>query len=148
MRKGRKLVQATKITIDGINFDSRLEGYMYGLLKSSGLAFEYEGQSFEVLKPFYFSKDFYQVYRKEYNNRGNKKVLGIKYTPDFIVKHKDMVFVIETKGRPNELFPMRMKLFKSYLVENKLNWSIYIPTNQLQCVETIKLIQNEIKAKK
>ena len=34
-------------------------------------------------------------------NRGNKKILTIKYTPDFIGKG----FIIETKGRANESFP-------------------------------------------
>ena len=37
-----------------------------------------------------------------------KKYLTIKYTPDFIGKD----FIIETKGRANESFPLRWKLFK------------------------------------
>ena len=37
-----------------------------------------------------------------------KKYLPIKYTPDFIGDN----FIIETKGRANESFPMRWKLFK------------------------------------
>ena len=35
-----------------------------------------------------------------------KKILNIKYTPDFIGKD----FIIETKGRANESFPLRWKL--------------------------------------
>ena len=44
-------------------------------------------------------------------NRGNKKVLGIKYTPDF--EGKD--FIIECKGRPNDTFPLRWKMFKKHV---------------------------------
>jgi hypothetical protein len=41
-----------------------------------------------------------------------KKVLNIKYTPDFIGED----FIIETKGRANESFPLRWKMFK-YLMQ-------------------------------
>jgi hypothetical protein len=41
----------------------------------------------------------------------NKKILNIKYTPDFIGKG----FIIETKGRANESFPLRWKMFKRYV---------------------------------
>ena len=44
-------------------------------------------------------------------NRGEKIILPIKYTPDFIGKG----FIIETKGRANESFPMRWKMFKKYI---------------------------------
>ena len=40
-----------------------------------------------------------------------KKYLPIKYTPDFIGED----FIIETKGRANESFPIRWKLFKRLL---------------------------------
>ena len=46
----------------------------------------------------------------EFKNRGNKKILGIKYTPDFI----SYDYIIECKGRPNESFPIRWKIFKKY----------------------------------
>jgi hypothetical protein len=78
----------------------------------------------------------------EYKNRGNKKILNIKYTPDFIGKD----FIIETKGRANESFPIRWKLFKRKLIENNfvtqspINWTLYKPQNQKECDETIRLI--------
>ena len=78
----------------------------------------------------------------EYRNRGNKKILNIKYTPDFIGKD----FIIETKGRANESFPIRWKLFKSLLVkynmitQKPIEWTLYKPQNQKECDETIGLI--------
>jgi hypothetical protein len=78
----------------------------------------------------------------EYKNRGNKKILNIKYTPDFVGKD----FIIETKGRANESFPIRWKLFKSLLVkyntitQKQINWTLYKPQNQKECDETIELI--------
>ena len=64
----------------------------------------------------------------DYKDRGNKKILPIKYTPDFIGKG----FIIETKGRANEAFPMRWKLFKHY-AEHNLNSILYKPQNQKEC---------------
>ena len=75
----------------------------------------------------------------EYKNRGNKKILPVKYTPDFVGKN----FIIECKGRANESFPMRWKMFKKYVKENLPHVTLYKPQNQKDCDETIKLIQNE-----
>ena len=44
-------------------------------------------------------------------NRGQKKILNIKYTPDFVSDS----FIIECKGRANESFPLRWKMFKKYV---------------------------------
>ena len=44
-------------------------------------------------------------------NRGQKKIQSIKYTPDFVSSS----FIIECKGRANESFPMRWKMFKKYV---------------------------------
>ncbi|MDH3879866.1 MAG: DUF1064 domain-containing protein, partial [Desulfobacterales bacterium] len=106
---------------------------------------KYEGQTFELIPSFEF--DLESIERQsngkgEYKNRGNKKILNIKYTPDFIGKD----FIIETKGRANESFPIRWKLFKRKLIENNfitqspINWTLYKPQNQKECDETIRLI--------
>ena len=44
----------------------------------------------------------------EFKNRGEKKILNIKYTPDFVSPS----FIIECKGRANESFPIRWKCLK------------------------------------
>ena len=77
----------------------------------------------------------------DYTNRGEKKVQGIKYTPDF----SSYDYIIETKGRANERFPMVWKLFKRWLTNNKDKRSIYKPSNQLTCNETIRVILEKRK---
>ena len=47
--------------------------------------------------------------KETYKDRGCKKILPIKYKPDFVGRD----FVIECKGRANESFPLRWKLFKA-----------------------------------
>ena len=74
----------------------------------------------------------------EFKERGNKKILPIKYTPDFVCP--DYSFIIECKGRANESFPLRWKLFKKHLVNNKLYPRIFKPQNQKECDKTVELI--------
>ena len=50
---------------------------------------------------FHFENEVYERQangKGDYKNRGCKRILPIKYTPDFIGEE----FIIETKGRANE----------------------------------------------
>lgn len=141
MKRTRKKgpVVAKKVIYNGITFASGLEKYMYKALKDAKLDFQYEGESFELLPSFQFNSECYERQsngKGDFINRGNKKVLNIKYTPDFIGKD----FIIETKGRANDSFPLRWKMFK-YLM-NLMNdkRTLYKPQNQKECDETVRLI--------
>ena len=132
-------VQSKKITYDGIKFASGLESYMYMALKKAKIKAKYEGQTFELVSAFDFELESIERQsngKGEYKNRGSKKILNIKYTPDFIGND----FIIETKGRANESFPLRWKLFKKLLTEQKSKVTLYKPQNQKECDETISLI--------
>ena len=89
---------------------------------------------------FYASKNK-GVIKGDYKNRGCKRILPIKYTPDFIGDD----FIIETKGRANESFPMRWKLFKRLVMTQFPNVTLYKPQNQKECDETVKLILSKRK---
>ena len=55
-------------------------------------------------------------------------------------------FIIECKGRANESFPLRWKMFKKYVQEHLPNVTLYKPQNQKECDETVKLIiANSVK---
>ena len=141
-RKPRKRgpVQAKKITYDGIKFASGLERYMYMVLKKNKIKADYEGRTFVLIDKFDFPNESYERQansKGEFKNRGSKRILPIKYTPDFIGED----FIIETKGRANESFPMRWKLFKKYIAENKLEpFTLYKPQNQKECDMVVELI--------
>ena len=140
--KKRGPVQAKKISYDGIKFASGLERYTYIALKKNKLFEGYENETFELITSFQFPNTSYEKQangKGEYKNRGNKAIQSVKYTPDFIGKD----FIIECKGRANESFPMRWKMFKKYVKENLPHVTLYKPQNQKDCDETIKLIQNE-----
>ena len=137
-------VVAKKISYDGHNFASGLERYMYIALKKAKIKAKYEGETFVLINGFHFENESYERQangKGEYVNRGSKRILPIKYTPDFIGKD----FIIETKGRPNESFPIRWKLFKRLVTEQFPEYTLYKPQNQKECDRTIELILSKQK---
>ena len=138
-------VRAKKVSFDGINFASGLEKYMYTALKKAKIQAVYEGATFELQEGFVFNVDSYERQgngKGDMINRGQKKILNIKYTPDFVSDS----FIIECKGRANESFPLRWKMFKKYVKTRLQHVTLYKPQNQKECDTVIELIiKNKIK---
>jgi hypothetical protein len=138
-RKKRGPVRAKKVTFDGITFASGLEKYMYIALKKANIKAKYEGFTYTLQEGFEFKNKSYERQsngKGEMVNRGSKKILPIKYTPDFISDS----FIIECKGRANESFPLRWKMFKNYINKHMKHVTLYKPQNQKECDEVINLI--------
>jgi len=140
-------VRSKKVTFDGIKFASGLEKYMYMVLKKAKIKAKYEGKTYTVQEGFMFNNESYERQsngKGDLVNRGCKKILPIRYTPDFVSDS----FIIECKGRANESFPMRWKLFKKYVNDNLKHVTLYKPQNQKECDKVIELIKvNERKFK-
>ena len=142
--KQRGPVRAKKVIYDGITFASGLEKYMHRALKKAKIKAEYEGETFTLINGFNFEIDSYERQsngKGEFKNRGDKKILPIKYTPDFVNEN----FIIECKGRANESFPMRWKLFKRMINISRPYVTLYKPQNQKECDQVIELIIKNIK---
>ena len=139
-RKKRGPVVSKKVTCDGITFASGLERHMYRALKKAKLKARYEGETYIVQEGFEFKTTSYERQsngKGEFKDRGNKKILPIKYTPDFVSDS----FIIECKGRANESFPLRWKMFKKYVNDNLKHVTLYKPQNQKECDKVIELIK-------
>ena len=140
-RKGRKHVQSKKATADGITFASGLELYMYRALKKEKLFHKYEGETFLLIEGFDFTNPSYERQNNgkgEFRNRNASKIRKITYTPDFTGPD----YIIETKGRANESFPIRYKLFKRLLMNSGDKRALYKPQTQKECDEVVELIKN------
>ena len=140
-KRKRGPVRAKKVTYDGIQFASGLERYMYQTLKKAKIQADYEGCTFILQEGFMFDNKSYERQsngKGEMLNRGCKKILPIKYTPDFVGSN----FIIECKGRANESFPIRWKMFKKYVNHKMKHVTLYKPQNQKECDEVINLIKN------
>ena len=143
-KKKRGPVRAKKVTFDGIKFASGLEKYMYVALKKAKIKAKYEGQTYIVQEGFEFKNKSYERQsngKGDFHNRGCKKILPIKYTPDFVTSS----FIIECKGRANESFPIRWKMFKKYVKDNLKHVTLYKPQNQKECDKVVELILNKNK---
>jgi hypothetical protein len=140
-------VQSKKVVVDGITFASGLEKYMYLALKKAGIKFEYEPRTYQLMDAFQFESSAIERQsngKGEYKDRGNKKILGIKYTPDF----EGEGWTCETKGRANESFPLRYKLFKNWIQNNDPGRLLLKPQRHSECDETVQLILNKQKLTK
>lgn len=141
--KKRGAINSKKKVIDGITFASSLEAYCYSKLKESGLAFTYEGKTFELLGSAHYDGVYMKSVPKKKNmvSYEGKKIHPLKYTPDFFSpQHK---FIIETKGYvPSQhTFPVRWKLFLHYLNENGMgDYKLFLPRNQTQVNEVIEIL--------
>ena len=132
-------VTSKVVSYDGITFKSGLEKYMYKALKDANIPCEYEKHTFELLPSFTFKHDCIERQansKGDFINRGNKKVLNLKYTPDFIGDG----FIIETKGRANDAFPLRWKMFKYLMTLMCDKRVLYKPQSQKDCDITVELI--------
>ena len=136
-------VRSKKVTFDGVNFASGLEKYMYQALKKAKIHAIYEGATFVLQEDFLFDVDSYERQangKGDMVNRGQKKIQNIKYTPDFVSDS----FIIECKGRANESFPIRWKMFKKYVKEHLKYVTLYKPQNQKECDQVIELITKKL----
>ena len=143
-RKKRGPVVAKKVMYNGITFASGLEKYMYIALCKAKIKAKYEGETYTVFEGFEFDNDSFEKQsngKGEFVNRGCKKILPVRYTPDFIADD----FIIECKGRANESFPLRWKMFKKYVKDNLPNVTLYKPQNQKDCDKVVELIINKRK---
>lgn len=146
-RKGKPMVKTKKkknLSFAGVTYKSSLELSMGVLLTEAGINFEYEPKRLELVEGFDFP---FKSFERQSNgkgdmvNRGEKKLIGITYTPDFVGED----FIIETKGYANESFPLRYKLFKKWLADQAYDpnkFAIYKPQKVSECEQVIKLIQN------
>ena len=119
---------------------------MYLALKKAKIKAEYEGKTYVLQESFVFNNKSYEKQsngKGEFTNRGEKKILNIKYTPDFV----NPSFIIECKGRANESFPLRWKMFKNYVKKHLKRVILYKPQNQKDCDEVVRLILTKNKIK-
>ena len=134
-KTGKKTIQSKKGWYDGIKFASQLEIYMYKQLQANDVEFGYETERFDIIDGFHSDNvSFERTATKDFINRGEKKIRGIYYTPDFVSDK----FIIETKGRANESFPVRWKLFKRLLHLNNDMRVIYKPQSKADCDVAVK----------
>tara|TARA_R100001129_G_scaffold120811_1_gene83792 strand:+ start:277 stop:726 length:450 start_codon:yes stop_codon:yes gene_type:complete len=145
MKKKQRRKRSRKKTLG--RYKSAIEKYCADKLKESGLAFDYEEETFVLSEKFRFPNKYFKMTakKKDMSDRSNSIQHPITYTPDFMGKGNN--WVIETKGYlpSHHDFPMRWKLFLNYIVDNNLNHIVFLAKNSKQVDQAIEEIKKSIK---
>lgn len=140
--KGKKKVNARQTVVGGIKFASELEAEMYKLLVSNGIEFTYEGNQYETFKELKLEFECWErATKKSKAMIDRRKVTNVKYTPDFIGKNEE--FFIEVKGRANESFSIRWKLFKKSLIDSGKTPLLFKPMNLADCKQVVEILKSK-----
>ena len=146
-RKSKGRVRNVQITkIDGIEFRSRLEAFTYVELKKEGIKFDYEKEKFILMDKFKYEGVSIEKRKKKGKLVFDQALTGIRsttYLPDF-TNLKDG-WIIEVKGMKTDVFNLKWKLFKQYLVKNNLNYELYMPGSKKQILQCIDMIKEKLK---
>ena len=161
MSKNKKIRNATVAKTKGITFKSQTEKMVYKTLLENKITPEYEKYTFVLwegfapVTPFYDQETDKQQEKRnltEDSNRKtpkqlvlkNEKVIGIRYTPDFHFKVKDVDIWIEVKGIENDVFYIKKKLFRKFLDDRfekegkrSMFFEVYTKRQLLQALEII-----------
>ena len=148
--ENKKIKNASPIDKDGIHFKSKLEYRFYNLLKEEGYNPGYEKDTFIIQPGFYPTLPCYDVH---YNHKikarefglSSSKVRPITYTPDFTLSIGDILFVMEIKGKENDVFPVKKKIFRKWMEDYYHSTGqkiVYFEIfNKKQMLESIRIIK-------
>lgn len=144
----KKIKNTNKKVFNGIHFKSQLEVMVYKTLLQEGFNVQYEAQPYILWKGFKPTLPFFDQNKKtRLLELKNTKIIDIKYTPDFSFIYKDKLIFIEAKGKENDVFYIKKKLFRAYLEDKYCNkelkqfpmyFEIYTKKQLLQAIEIIK----------
>lgn len=146
--ENKKIKNATKVQYNNILFNSKIELMVYKTLVEKGFSPEYEPQKFTVFEGYKPTVPFYTINKNTKElSLNNVKQIAITYTPDFILRYKEWIIIIEVKGKMNDVYPYKRKMFRKFLEENTkgniLFFEVYTKKNVLQMIEIIKNYESE-----
>lgn len=115
----KKVRNATKIEVDGIKFDSKLEAYFYGLLKQLDIPFTMKEK----------------IVLQEKFKYGSESIREIYMLPDFKILGLGYPIYVDTKGFQTNDNKIKVKMLKKKLFDRYENSEIHLPKNQKECNE-------------
>lgn len=120
-QENKKIRNATPLEYGGIQFKSVLEARVYKLFKENNFDITYEPTSFVLWEGYKPTIPFFDKNKKTRQLEMNdKKIIDIRYTPDFVVKYESVIAFIEAKGMENDVFYIKKKLFRKLLEDREV----------------------------
>lgn len=142
MGENKKVKNATPTIYNNIKFKSIIEVMVYKTLLQYGFNPVYEPIKYILWEGFRPTVPFYT--RSKGKNKLNlTKLINITWTPDLYLEYEGMKIIIEVKGKSNDVFPYKLKLFRklieSFVDRDKyLIFEIFTKKQLLEAIEIIK----------
>lgn len=145
----KKIRGARTIEYKDVKFKSLLECSCYKKLESSGLDFSYESEKITLwkgIKPQNIS--IYSPKKIKLGKYGrdlelqSRALLDITYTPDFVVTKNNYKIYFDVKGKENDTYPIKKKMFLKILEERNdgKQYLFFEPHNIRQMLQAINII--------
>ena len=132
-------INKTKVVVDGIQFQSTLESYMYKLLKDAKVDNLYEQKAFPLFEKSEYPVECWERFSKRSKQMTDRRgVSKAVFTPDFCDPHEN--WIIEVKGRALGDFNLRWKIFKDRMMERKDPPILFKPTNKEDCQQVLEIL--------
>lgn len=151
MSENKKIKGARTVLYKGITFKSDLEYRCYKKLEGTDLNFSYESEKitlWEGVKPsnvliYYPNKIRAGVYEPNLSLQP-KSLIKITYTPDFIIKKGKYKIYFDVKGKENDVYPIKRKMFLKYLNSKNdgIKYMFFEPHNIKQMIQAIDIINS------
>ena len=137
-----KIKNATPTKFNNIEFKSKLEASVYKTLLVAGFKPNYEKLKFTIWEGFKPSVPFYTKNKQTRElDSEMSKIRDITYTPDFTFTYKGYLIIIEVKGKENDIYPVKRKLFRGWLELNcpkSLYFEVFTKKNTQSAIDIIK----------
>ena len=141
---GKAWTNAKKIEKFGLLFESKMELFMYELLKQSGIPFTYtesKRSMYKVLDTIKFPESWERAQRRSKSLKPKLTESAMSYTPDFIGENEE--WFIEVKGRKLGNFSIKWRLFKSMLLRREPVPVLFMPEKKEDCEQVIKILRQK-----
>ena len=144
----KKVANARTVEANGIKFKSVLEFMCYNMLIKNGFYPEYENKKFTVFNGFMQNENLHIYQPKNARNRSRelmqeytRKILPITYTPDFYINLGSIDVFIETKGKANDTYPLKKKMFFNVLNNADKTIFFFEPHSREQLLQMIDILK-------
>lgn len=149
MTMENRRIRNTRVTeYKGIKFKSLLECSCYKKLELANLQFSYEservllwnGAKIKNVLVYAPSKRNFK-YSQTLNNQ-TRALLNITYTPDFVIVKDNYKIYFDVKGKENDVYPIKKKMFIKVLAERNdgFKYIFFEPHNVRQILQAIDII--------
>lgn len=150
MSNNKRIIGATSTEYDGIKFKSMLECSCYKKLKNAGFDFTYEGEKIILWEGLKLNNISLYAPKKDRSGKYGKSLmlqtralLNTTYTPDFIVIKGNYKIYFDVKGKENDIYPIKKKMFLKILEKRTdgINYMFFEPHSVRQMLQAIEIIK-------